>query len=69
LAIIWDPEKLKSNIAKHGVRFSDAIPVFEDPGAITIADLVVVYAWSGSDIRLISARLANPHERQEYENR
>ena len=30
--------------------------------------LVVVYAWSGGDVRLISARLANPHERQEYEN-
>ena len=86
-AILWDPEKLKANIEKHGVRFRDAVPVLEDPRAITIGDresdfeerfimvgldalarvLVVVYAWSGSDIRLISARLANPHERQEYE--
>ncbi len=30
--------------------------------------LVVVYAWRGGDIRLISARPAQPHERQEYEN-
>ena len=26
VAIIWDPEKLKTNIEKHGVRFSDAVP-------------------------------------------
>ena len=30
--------------------------------------LVVIYALRGDDIRLISARLANPHERQEYES-
>lgn len=29
--------------------------------------LVVVYAWRGDDIRLISARRAEPHEREEYE--
>ena len=88
MAIVWDSEKLNANVEKHGVRFRDAVPVLEDPRAITIDDyesspeerfitlgldalarvLVVVYAWSGSDIRLISARLANPHERQEYED-
>jgi len=30
--------------------------------------LVVVYTWRGDDIRLISARRAEPHEREEYEN-
>jgi uncharacterized DUF497 family protein len=30
--------------------------------------LVVVYSWRGDDIRLISARRAEPHEREEYEN-
>jgi uncharacterized DUF497 family protein len=30
--------------------------------------LVVVFTWRGDDIRLISARPANPHERQKYEN-
>ena len=30
--------------------------------------LVVVYTWRAGDIRLISARLANLQERQEYEN-
>jgi uncharacterized DUF497 family protein len=29
--------------------------------------LVVVYTWRGDSIRLISARPAEPHERQEYE--
>jgi uncharacterized DUF497 family protein len=28
---------------------------------------VVVYTWRGDDIRLISARRAEPHERKEYE--
>jgi uncharacterized DUF497 family protein len=30
--------------------------------------LVVVYSWRVDDIRLISARRAEPHEREEYEN-
>jgi uncharacterized DUF497 family protein len=30
--------------------------------------LVVVYTWRGDDIRLISVRTAEPHEREEYEN-
>jgi hypothetical protein len=29
--------------------------------------LVVVYTYRGEDVRLISARLAEPHERKEYE--
>ena len=29
--------------------------------------LVVVYTWCADDIRLISARCAEPHEREEYE--
>jgi hypothetical protein len=29
--------------------------------------LVVVYTFRGEDIRLISARQAEPHERKEYE--
>ena len=29
--------------------------------------LVVVYSWRGDDIRLISARRAERHEREEYE--
>ena len=29
--------------------------------------LVVVYTWRGENVRLISARKANPHERRQYE--
>jgi uncharacterized protein len=85
----WDEEgKAGINFRKHGVRMPEAIPVFDDPYAITIADevsdpseqrfitlgmgalgrlLVVVYTWRGEDIRIISARLAEAHEREEYE--
>jgi uncharacterized DUF497 family protein len=34
----WDPEKAEANFRKHGVRFSEAEPVFEDDYAITIPD-------------------------------
>ena len=85
----WDKEsKAGANFRKHGVRMPEAIPVFDDPYAITIADeesdpgeqrfatvgvgalgrlLVVVYAWRGENIRIISARPAEAHEREEYE--
>lgn len=85
----WDEEiKAGSNFRKHGVRIPEAIPVFDDPYALTITDdesdpnetrfitlgmgatgrlLVVVYTWRGENIRIISARPAEPHEREEYE--
>ena len=34
----WDPEKAAANLAKHGVRFSDAATVLEDELALTIPD-------------------------------
>jgi hypothetical protein len=88
--VIWDDQKQKRNLQKHGIRFADAVLVLEDPYALTIVDegsdpseqrfvtmgadalgrvLVVAYAYRGEDIRLISARAAEPHERKEYENR
>lgn len=27
----WDANKAKSNLRKHGVRFEDAVLVFDDP--------------------------------------
>jgi uncharacterized DUF497 family protein len=65
----------------------EAIPVFDDPRAITITDdesdpdeqrfvamglgamgrLLVVYSWRGDNIRIISARPAEAHEREQYE--
>lgn len=37
--IIWDPRKARSNLGKHGVRFSDAEAVLFDPTAITDEDV------------------------------
>ena len=34
----WDPNKAKSNYKKHGIKFADAVGVFEDENAITIED-------------------------------
>jgi uncharacterized DUF497 family protein len=34
----WDPNKAKSNYKKHGVRFADAVGVFDDANALTIQD-------------------------------
>ena len=85
--VVWDPEKARLNLKKHGVRFSDAEMVLFDPNALTREDmeiegeqhfgtvgmdavghiLVVVYAYRGEDIRLISARSATTRERIHYE--
>jgi uncharacterized DUF497 family protein len=83
-----EQSKAGVNFRKHGVRIPEAIPVFDDPGALTISDdesdsdeqrlvtlgmgergrlLVVVYTYRGENIRIISARPAEPHEREEYE--
>jgi hypothetical protein len=84
----WDPRKVEANFRKHGVRFSQAEPVFSDDFAVTITDdesdpneqrfvsigkgvkeqvLVVVYCYRDSKIRIISARLAEAQEREQYE--
>ncbi len=84
----WDVRKAETNFSKHGVRFSEALPVFDDENAITITDdesdpnearfvsmgigakelvLVVVYCYRAKNIRIISARIAKPHERDQYE--
>jgi uncharacterized protein len=34
----WDSRKAEANWKKHGVRFAESLPVFEDDYAITIAD-------------------------------
>jgi uncharacterized DUF497 family protein len=38
MKVTWDPNKARANLAKHGVRFSDAEPVLFDPGALTRED-------------------------------
>ena len=34
----WDPNKAKSNLAKHGVSFDEASTAFKDPFSMTIED-------------------------------
>ena len=34
----WDPEKAKTNRAKHGVSFAEAATVFADPLALLLDD-------------------------------
>ena len=34
----WNPVKARQNVRKHGIRFADAVLVFEDDLAITISD-------------------------------
>ena len=34
----WDPNKAKSNIKKHGVKFELAANVFKDPLMLTLFD-------------------------------
>ena len=34
----WNPRKAKSNAAKHGVTFEEAISVFADPLAVMVED-------------------------------
>jgi uncharacterized DUF497 family protein len=36
--VVWDPDKAKSNLKKHGVDFADAAVSLEDPNALTIND-------------------------------
>lgn len=84
----WDARKAEANYRKHGVWFSESLPVFEDDDAMTITDddsdphevrfvsigmgakgrvLVVVYCYRGENVRIISARMAEPQERIQYE--
>lgn len=37
----WDPEKARSNLAKHGVSLDTACEVFDDPMVITAPDRFV----------------------------
>jgi uncharacterized DUF497 family protein len=38
MRIEWDPNKAKSNLSKHGIRFSDVEPVFYDEFALSMPD-------------------------------
>jgi uncharacterized protein len=34
----WDPAKATTNLQKHGISFADAVAVFSDELALTVAD-------------------------------
>ncbi|PYV14426.1 MAG: hypothetical protein DMG21_18175, partial [Acidobacteria bacterium] len=38
MRFVWDSEKARKNLAKHGVSFKEAATVFGDPRAVTIDD-------------------------------
>lgn len=38
MSVEWDPAKAKANWVKHGVMFSDAVTVLDDPNALTMKD-------------------------------
>ncbi len=51
----WDPEKARSNVVKHGVRFEEAMTVLADPLALTVFD----EGHSDAEDRWITLGLAN----------
>lgn len=82
----WDPQKRRSNLAKHDVDFAAAALIFEgayfenhdlredygEPRYVAVGvakDRVLVVVWTprGHNRRLISARLAEPDERREFD--
>jgi uncharacterized protein len=34
----WDSNKAVANLRKHGVRFAEAVTIFEDDGSLTMPD-------------------------------
>jgi uncharacterized DUF497 family protein len=38
MRIVWDPRKAQINIEQHGIEFSHAATVLDDPMALTIED-------------------------------
>lgn len=54
----WNPEKARTNLAKHGVSFELARKVWDDPLHIIVPE---------GRVRIIGARKATAHERRRYE--
>lgn len=38
MRVVWDSKKAAANIRKHGVEFSHAATVLDDPQAVTLED-------------------------------
>ncbi len=79
---IWDPEKNRQNVARHGIAFEDAIKIFEGPTLEKVDDrfdycvcvangieITVIYTDVSNGVRrVISAWRAERHEREAYWN-
>ena len=79
---IWDPEKNRQNVARHGIAFEDAIKIFEGPTLEKVDDrldycvcvangieITVAYTDVSNGVRrVISAWRAERHEREAYWN-
>ncbi len=37
--VVWDPEKARINLKKHGIHFPDAEIILSDPNALTREDM------------------------------
>jgi uncharacterized DUF497 family protein len=70
---VWDDQKARANLLKHGVSFEEAQSVFDDPLAIIAGTaesgrlLLVSFMRRGDSFRIISARELTKSERQAYE--
>lgn len=40
MKFVWDPEKAEANLRKHGISFSEATEVFDDPNSLDKFDAV-----------------------------
>ena len=38
MAVEWDQHKERTNLARHGVRFADAVSALEDENALLVRD-------------------------------
>jgi uncharacterized protein len=77
----WDEDKAAANESKHGVSFTEASTVFDDPVhsgqedryltiglSATGRVLIVSHTDRGAATRIISARVASRGERKGYED-
>jgi uncharacterized protein len=79
LVFKWDPKKAAANLKKHAIDFHEAATVLDDTLSSTFPDAdhsslldprFLTIGMSSEElhtVRIISARLATPHERRFYE--
>lgn len=53
MEIEWDSDKARNNLKKHGVRFEDAVQVFDDPDHLSRQDRYQNGEWRWQTIGLM----------------